>query len=245
MGYQPPRRTVCRLAVAVLSVGLLVTPRVALGDARDDLTNAAQAFEQAALRLQDSDDRPRGVVRWAQPIFYAATNPSASSSIERAAYAAVKRIAAIAGVAVEEVAAADPRANYRVIMTDNEAPAAPGQAGARTCYSQTAWKAFAITKVDLYINFNSIRRIDRCLIHEALHGFGFQSHPHSGDSILSYVYNRSDLTTLDRLLIETLYDRRLTLGMPRAVAAKTACRILGEKMSTPAADIEAVCSQRK
>jgi hypothetical protein len=102
-----------------------------------------------------------------------------------------------------------------------------------------------MSKVELNLNFANIRRIDRCVVHEALHGFGFNSHPHSADSILSYVYNRSDLTLLDRHLIETLYDRRLRPGMPRTDAAKQACRILGEKMTASAADIEAVCPLRK
>ncbi len=224
---------------------LLAASHAALGDARGDLGTAALAFEQAALRLQDSDARPKDIVRWTQPIYYAGQNASASPGIERKTLAAVKRIAAIAGVALEEVVSSDPRVNLRVFLTDHEAPATPGQAGVQTCYSLVSWKAFAITLVDLYISFSQIGQIDRCVVHEALHGFGFQSHPHSGDSILSYVYNRSDLTVLDRLLIETLYDRRLSPGMPRAAAAKAACRILGEKMSTPAADIEEVCSQRK
>ncbi len=237
--------TLSQLAPLVVAIAILAAPSLAMGDARDDLKNAAQAFEQGALRQQDSDERPTGVVRWEQPIFYAAANASGSSNIERGAYLAVQRIASIAGIAFEEIPSADARANVRGILTDGEAPALPGQAGARTCYSKTWWKSYRITKVELYINFNNIGRIDRCAIHEALHGFGFHSHPHGADSILSYVYNRRDLTKLDEFLIRTLYDRRLSPGMARLVAAKTACRILGEKMSASVADIDAVCAERK
>jgi hypothetical protein len=226
---------------AVLAGFLASAPIAALGsDARDELAGAAQAFEQAVLRLQDSDDKPRGVVRWDGPIFYTARNAQASSTIEAMAFAAVGRIAEIAHLPVERVAPDDPRANTIVVLTDNES-----SSGLRTCFAQPSWKNWRMTKVELNLNFANIRRIDRCVVHEALHGFGFNSHPHSADSILSYVYNRSDLTLLDRHLIETFYDRRLRPGMPRTDAAKQACRILGEKMTASAADIEAVCPLRK
>jgi hypothetical protein len=231
--------------LVVLAGLLALTPMAASADARADLAAAAQAFEQAALRIQDSDDKPRGVVRWAQPIVYAVRNAYASPTVEREAFAAVQRIAGIAGLSVQQADSADPRANYLVIFTDNEAPAMPGQAGSRTCFSRSSWKGGQMTKVELNLNFANIRLMQRCVVHEALHGFGFNSHPHSADSLLSYVYGRSDLTTLDIRMIETLYDRRLRPGMPRPEAAKQACRILGEKMNTPASDIEAVCPLRR
>lgn len=156
------------------------------------------------------------------------------------AFSAVSRIAEIARLPVERVGPDEPRANTIVILTDNES-----SSGVRTCFTQPRWKNWRMTKVELNVNFANMRRIDRCIIHEAMHGFGFNAHPHSADSILSYVYNRSDLTVLDRRLIETLYDARLQPGMARAKAAPIACRILAEKMAVAATDAEMVCSQRK
>jgi hypothetical protein len=197
---------------------------------------AAQAIEQAALRLQDSDDKPRGVVRWEGPISYTARNAQASPAIEAMAFAAVRRIAGIARPAVEWVAPDDARANTIVNLTDNES-----SSSIRTCFAQPTWKNWRTIRVELNLNFANIRRIDHCIVHEALHGFGFKAHPHSADSILSDVYDRRDLSPLDRRLIATLYDPRLRPGMSRTEAAKLACRIPGEKRAVAAGDIEAVC----
>lgn len=231
-------------SIAAVTAVLVVCP-VAWGATKSDLETASLAFEQSALRLGDSDERPSRPIKWTTPIFYVATNAAGSPTLERLAWAAAQRIAAIAGVPIEEVPNGDSRANFFVILTENEAPAAPGQAGAQTCYARQWWKGWKLTKVELYMNFKNFSRIDRCAIHEVLHNFGFMSHPHGADSILSYVFNRRDLTALDKQLIETLYDPRMTPGLPRADAAKLGCRILGGKIGASAPDIEALCQNRR
>lgn len=231
--------------LSVTAAAMVAACSAASADTKSELLAASHAFEQSALRLGDSDERLSRPIKWTTPIFYVATNASGSPTLERLAWAAARRIAAIAGVPIEEVLNGDGRANFFVILTENEAPAMPGQAGAQTCYALQWWKAWKLTKVELYINFKNFSRIDRCAIHEVLHNFGFMSHPHGADSILSYVFNRRDLTALDKQLIETLYDPRMTPGLPRADAAKLGCRIMAAKIGAVASDIEAVCSARR
>jgi hypothetical protein len=120
-----------------------------------------------------------------------------------------------------------------------------GQSG--DCSANGWWdKNRVLYKGELRINPVRIRDIDRCAIHEPMHAFGFFSHPHGAFSVLSYVYKaQRTLTPLDKHLIHTLYDGRLTAGMPPAAASQLACRILGERLGTPVGDIEAVCRDRK
>lgn len=65
------------------------------------------------------------------------------------------------------------------------------------------------------------RVVSRCLAHEMMHVIGFVGHPHDSNSVLSYVYNNTDFTEIDRMIVRVLYDRRLKPGMRHleAVAA--------------------------
>ena len=82
-------------------------------------------------------------------------------------------------------------------------------------------------------------------INYRLNVFGFLSHPHAADSVLSYVQNaQRRLTALNVHLIHVLYDPRLAAGTPAGPASQQACRLLGERMRSAAADIDAVCSKR-
>jgi len=67
------------------------------------------------------------------------------------------------------------------------------------------------------------RMVPRCLAHEMMHVIGFIGHPHDSNSVLSYVYNNTDFTEIDRMMVRMLYDRRLRPGM-RHIEAIAAAR---------------------
>lgn len=227
-----------RAAAVMLGVTILAAAATSAPAAPPDLPTLARAFDDGALRVADS--RPETVTKWTRPLYYAVHNVAAQPSIARDVLTAVREIAAIAGLQVVEVAAGDGRANIVARFDDNEGPS-----GSQTCYAQ--WQRSndgAIVRVELFINFRNWQRINRCIVHEALHGFGFQSHAHAADSVLSYVSGRSSLTETDRLLLQTLYDRRLVPGMAPVAASRTACRILGEKVGATPADIRSTCAAR-
>jgi hypothetical protein len=205
---------------------------------RSELEMLARAFDEGALRVNDSV--PAAVAKWTGTLYYAPLNGSAQPSVERQVIKALREMAAIAGLNLVVVEPDDKRVNVVARLSENEGPS-----GSQTCYSQW-WRTDdgTITRVELYVNFKAWRGIDRCIVHESLHGFGFQSHAHSADSVLSYVSGRANLTQVDRLLLETLYDRRLAAGTEPVVASRTACRILAEKINATPPDVRAVCDAR-
>jgi hypothetical protein len=214
---------------------------IAAGQSRVALVDAARAFDEAALRRQDDNAKPMPIRKWMGPIKLAFANPGASAALVEISRRGVGTLAGEAGIEVIEIAAPGPAANYIVYFDEN---GTRGQAG--DCSGNGWWNNWVINKGELRINPARMRDIERCAIHEPMHTLGFFSHPHAALSVLSYVYKaQRTLTPLDKHLIHTLYDPRLTPGMKPAPASELACRILGERMAAAAADIEAVCRDRK
>lgn len=227
---------------AVLAVLLPTTLLGVLANAqtRDDLATAARAFDEGALRRDDDNAKATPIRKRTGPIHLAFRNSGRAPGLVEPTRRAVRRIAVEAAVIVEDVAADDPSADFIVSFDENESPS-----GKRNCLAQTWWKAWSIYRNELKINPAYAGGIDGCIIHESMHAFGFNSHPHGGDSVLSYVYKRSALTPLDIHLIHTLYDPRMTIGLKPAAASQLGCRILGERMESSATDVAAVCTDRK
>ncbi|MEI7872156.1 MAG: hypothetical protein WCK95_08555 [Alphaproteobacteria bacterium] len=229
-----------RSARAIVCI-LALLPTAALADARDDLAGAARAFDEAALRLSDDNAKPTSVHKWMAPIRLSFDNPGAAPNLVELTRRSVKAIAAEAGVVVVDLETRDTTANFIVYFDENGTNGKSGY-----CFAQSWWKSWALSHGELRVNPTRIRDIDRCATHESLHAFGFNSHPHAADSVLSYTYHgRRTLSPLDVNLIHTLYDARLTPGLKPAPASQLACRILGERMGSSPSDIDAVCRDRK
>lgn len=226
--------------MALLAAAIVGYVVPAYAGTADDLERLAKGFEDAALRLHDDTQEPTEIVRWDGTIAMAFANPLGAPRQARLMREAVREIAAIAGVTVREVEADDPAANF--VGKFSDASAAGGSTS--NCFSSTAWESGRMRRVEFNVGTRLGFGGDRCVVHEVLHGFGFRSHPHGLDSILSYVYNREGLATVDRLLIETLYDKRLKPGMAREEAAPIACRILGQKTGVHPIVAAAVCTRR-
>jgi hypothetical protein len=219
-------------------------PLATHAQSRDDLTTAARAFDEGALRRGDDNGRPLPVRKWpkTKPVILAFDNPSAAPGLIDLTRQAIKLEMAEAGVAVVDREKGDKSSNYVVFFDEN---GLNGQSG--YCWGGAWWNnAFDITRAELRINPTRIRDIDRCAVHEPMHTLGFSSHPHAALSALSYTdKGQRTLTPLDLHLIHTLYDDRLPAGTKPAEASQTACRLLGERLGSSAADIAAVCSDRK
>jgi hypothetical protein len=221
------------LASSLLPAGATAQPREALAD-------AAHAFDEAALRVEDNSAKATSVRKWMGPIKLGFTKAVRAPGLVEPTRQAVTQIAAEAGIEVIDLPPDEASPPYQIVFDENESVS-----GQRNCFARTWWQKWVINKVELKINPACGATIDGCIIHEAMHSFGFNSHPHDSDSVLSYRYRRRALTPLDKNLIHTLYDKRIAPGLRPAEASQLGCRILGERMSVAAADIDAVCRDRK
>ena len=226
-------------SILLVTVLLTVLPMAARADPRADLAEAARAFDDAALRRDDDNTKATPVRKRTEPVRLTFKNPKAAPGLVEPVRQALKQIAVEAALDVVDVGASDPTANFIVLFDENESVQ-----GKHNCFTTTSWKSWMITSSTLKINPAYGSTIDGCIIHEAMHAFGFNSHPHSGDSVLSYVYRRRALTALDRNLIHTLYDPRVVPGLKPAAASQLGCRILGERMAVAAAVIDVICNGR-
>ncbi len=228
--------------VASLLALVALASASAQGQSRGSLADAARAFDEAALRSQDDNAKPMPIRKWIGPIRIAFATPTAAPALVDISRQGVRTLAVEANIAVIDIADLGSTANFVVYFDEN---GLRGQAG--DCSAKAWWdKNKVINKGELRINPVRIRDIDRCAVHEPMHALGFFSHPHSALSVLSYVYKaQRTLTVLDKHLIHTLYDPRLATGMAPAPASQLACRILGERLGSSMADIEAVCRDRQ
>jgi hypothetical protein len=199
------------------------------------LVDAARAFDETALRINDA--HPADLVRWADPIFVAVADSDDLRPLAAQIEASVRFLADIAGVPATRVAADDARANFLVRQTG---------AGVRTaCRTSISSRGGRIAHVDVAINVAAGASLTRCINHEVMHGFGFRSHASGAQSILSYrQVHLTQPSTLDHILLETLYDRRLHPGMDVATAAPLACGIIAGKLGVARRDASAHCARR-
>jgi hypothetical protein len=225
----------------VLLLALLAAPCAAGAQSRQTLADAARAFDESALRADDNNAKPMPVRKWMGPVRLSFANASAAFGLVEPSRQGIKTIATEAGIAVIDLANGDPSANFVVYFDENGLNGRSGY-----CFGSARWNAARIIiRGELRLNPTRIRDFDRCAIHEPMHSFGFLSHPHAAESVLSYVFKgQRTLTELDRYLIRTLYDPQLTPGMPAPAASQAACRILARWLKSPAADADAVCSNR-
>jgi len=225
------------LTCLVLASSLM--PVGAGAQSREALADAAHAFDEAALRVEDNSAKATSVRKWMGPIKLGFTKGVRAPGLVEPTRQAVKQIAAEAGIEVIDLPPDEASPPYQVVFDENES-----SNGQRNCFARTWWQAWMINKVELKINPAYGATIDGCIIHEAMHSFGFNSHPHDSDSVLSYRYKRHALTPLDKNLIHTLYDKRIVPGLKPAVASQLGCRILGERLGASATDVDAVCRDR-
>jgi hypothetical protein len=224
-----------------LLIVLFAASGAAVAQSRQALADAARAFDESALRAEDNNAKPMPVRKWMAAIGLSFANSSAAPGLVEPSRQGIKTIAAEAGIAVVDLADGDPSANFVVYFDEN---GLNGRSG--FCFGSAKWdKAKVITRGELRLNPTRIRDFDRCAIHEPMHSFGFLSHPHAAESVLSYVFKaQRTLTDLDRYLIRTLYDPQLAPGTSGAAASQAACRILAKWLKSATVDADAVCGNR-
>jgi hypothetical protein len=222
--------------LAVAAAVMVVSGAAGAGP-REALAEAATAFDESVLRNNDDSSKPSSVRKWTGPLRIAVRNASTSPGLVAPSLKAVHVIAEKAGLAAAEVERTDG-ANFVIYFDEN------GHLGKNNCQMFPRWEKWAMVHAEIRINPAYRGSFDNCFIHEAMHGFGFLSHPHAADSVLSYVYQRRELTALDVNLIRALYDPAMKVGTAPPAASAQACDLLARLMAVSEPDRQAVCAGR-
>jgi hypothetical protein len=140
------------------------------------------------------------------------------------AIAALRRAAAIGGIAVEEAPADASDANYVMEFVETAFLIVNGRTASCVASTRSAEDG-RITFVRLQLNYRNPLGMRRCVDHEIGHSLGL-GHSHVADSVMSYAAGRTTMTPLDRLIIRALYDTRLKPGTGRLAALEQAKPVL-------------------
>jgi hypothetical protein len=92
-----------RLAAAALAGAALSASGIASAASRDELADAARAFDESVLRNQDDSTRQSAVRRWKGPIKLAVRNPGRAPNLVKPTITAIRAIAEVAKLEVSEV----------------------------------------------------------------------------------------------------------------------------------------------
>jgi hypothetical protein len=190
--------------------------------AEERLEKLLDGLEETALWVGNYHQTGLTLSRWTHPI-QLSINGYADTEVKDLAVGTVRYLAELAGVEVDELPPGAAEANFIIDFQMTDAVYAPD--GARgTCLATNTWDGNGnLTRVKLTISTwapNTLK-LPRCVRHEALHGMGLLGHPHELDSILSYVFNRSDYTENDVLLLKLLYSLKPgSFHIPALMAAR-------------------------
>jgi len=131
---------------AALAVLLTVTSPSLANDVRGELTTAARAFDESALRLGDDSARAIGVRKWNVAIALRFANASRAPGLVEPTRKAIQSIAGqTPDIAVADAVVDD--ANFVVRFDENES--ASGKNG---CHANVSSKSWAISRSELKIN---------------------------------------------------------------------------------------------
>lgn len=189
-----------------------------------------QVFDELVLH-RSSDESKSGLVRkWVAPIRVKLTGTQ-TGFYGPDAIAALRRVAAIAGIAVEEAAEDAADANYVMEFLETTFLMANGRLA--SCVSSTRADSMGrIIAVRLQLNYRNPLGMQRCVEHEIGHSFGL-GHSHVADSVMSYASGRTTLTPLDNTILRALYDAALKPGTGRLAALEQAKPILAKLAGQP------------
>lgn len=163
--------------------------------------------------------------KWNRPIALRLAG-NFSAEHEEMVHAELRRFGALTSVQI--VDAGGGRANFTVALFDTEAV----RSGNRwfPCATTFADSDGTTVSVRVLLAKKAPVAIRQCLRHELMHAFGFLGHSHRVRSILSYVHGEEDLTRWDEVLLKSLYDPRLTTGMPRSEVMAILDEVIEENM---------------
>lgn len=169
------------------------------------------------------------VIKWHREIIWRVDGFRHNKAAIATATGALARMAEIAGLQQREAKDGE-EANFIFVFRDVANFLLNGRRAG--CYMTPSYNMLTghMLKAELQVNLSS-SGLDRCIIHETLHGFGLLNHPHKLHSVLSYYTSNFvyDLTEPDIVMLQTLYDPRLKAAASRLAGLMLADGIIEEK----------------
>jgi hypothetical protein len=180
----------------------------------------------------DSDiERARRVMKGIEPIRVRISGNRAAdhrAEVERV----LDRVSELTGIAVRvipEGAAGFPNFNIHFVASRDFAV----RDSFVPCYAAPREDGGVISRVEIRISTVDKDRIEGCIAHEIVHGFGLGYHSGIVRSVLSPVHDVADITRWDALVLEALYDGRVQLDMSREEASAVFSEVIAEILAKP------------
>jgi hypothetical protein len=188
-------RTARRLVAALM---LAMSSNTFAGETTSILNTAWEAFWQQS-------GYPRAAYKWRTDIVMKFSGDDISRHKD-SALKQFRNVAGEAGITILEAEGDGAAANVEVQIfgPNNPNPLPPNQ----PCETSIRWKNFVIVSARIRTNSNVIWR---CMQHEAMHLMGVPGHP-MYNSILSYFAPGGSLSSADKLLLATMYDKDMPSG---------------------------------
>lgn len=207
---------------------LAVLPLSACQTAGNDPDLAVRVFDQLAYRgtagahpnsfqlMLETDYEKGRLSRWEEPIWVAVEGVSSTGK----EYAQVRRIMAELGaVAGTEINYVEPdgsrsKGNFRFSFLDQENLIINKSEFASCSAQVNRYGDGRIRRVHVRIAMKNAKRLQRCIYHEVLHGFGL-AHTTLVPSVMNYGSDANSPTAWDLMVLRTMYSKTFESGMTR------------------------------
>ncbi len=207
---------------------LAVLPLSACQTASNDPDLAVRVFDQLAYRgtagahpnsfqlMLETDYEKGRLSRWEEPVWVAVEGVSSTGK----EYAQVRRIMAELGaVAGTEINYVEPdgsrrKGNFRFSFLDQENLIINKSEFASCSARVNRYGDGRIRRVHVRIAMKNAKRLQRCIYHEVLHGFGL-AHTTLVPSVMNYGSDADNPTAWDLMVLRTMYSKTFESGMTR------------------------------
>ena len=207
---------------------LAVLPLTACQTAGSDPDLAVRVFDQLAYRgtagahpnsfqlMLETDYEKGRLSRWEEPVWVTVEGVSSTGK----AYAQIQRImgelGAVAGTEINYVEPDGSRrkGNFRFSFLDQENLIINKSEFASCAAWVNRYGDGRIKSVHVRIAMKNAKRLQRCIYHEVLHGFGL-AHTTLVPSVMNYGSDADSPTAWDLMVLRTMYSKTFESGMTR------------------------------
>ena len=226
------------------SAQLAGLPSIVLASPEDDQVRASPRWRERLVALflegvtRDEDKRERGVMRWAGPVEISLRGPGSLPHVAFVQELAAE-LAGLTGLPISvstdqrRIGAIDVYVASVASYWPSFLRAANPAERVFTCAAAPSVAGGVIRRSTVRINAGALppETVRACLVEEIVQSMGlFGEVAEPRGTILNDTVGYQGLGVVDRLLLRTLYDPRLTPGMSGAAARPVVDAILGEQL---------------